>query len=168
MNSCLLSWLGVLVYLLCTLNQAIEATTHTHSAPYTRTHTHQECYGEALSQLVLANLMATADYDGDGVVSVSEFVRICMSHEEAFRYGDVDGDGHMSFDEVWFMLKAHFDGKTGGSRSPIRGAGKGQGLTEGDVRRMFDEIDVDGVHGISWAEFREHLAQQREPASIVI
>lgn len=112
--------------------------------------------------------MACADYDGDGFVSVSEFVRTCMSHEAAFHDGDVDGDGHLSFDEVWCMLKAHFDGKSGGSRSPIRGAGRSKGLTEEEVRRMFDEIDVDGVGGISWVEFREHLAQQREPANLVI
>jgi len=128
----------------------------------------QEYFGEALSQLVLGNLMATADYDGDGVVSVSEFVRICLSHEEAFLDGDLDGDGSLSFDEVWIMLKSHFDGKGGGSRSPIRGAGRDQGLTEGEVRRIFEEIDVDGEGGISWAEFREHLTQQREHGSIVI
>lgn len=117
---------------------------------------------------MIANLMACADYDGDGFVSVSEFVRICLSHEAAFSDGDMDGDGYLSFDEVWCMLKAHFDGKSGGSRSPIQGAGRGMGLTEGEVRRMFDEINGDGEEGISWPAFREHLAQQREPASIVI
>lgn len=47
----------------------------------------QSHYGEALSQLVLANIMATADFDGDGHVSPEEFVRICLQNEALFEDG---------------------------------------------------------------------------------
>lgn len=128
----------------------------------------QACYGEALSRLVVANLMATADFDGDGVISVKEFIRICLSQEAAFQDGDTDNDERLSFEEVWSLLKAHYDGKSNGSHTLIRAAGEGKGLTEADVREMYDEIDSDKRGGISWAEFREHMARQREPTALVI
>ncbi|EKU22334.1 hypothetical protein NGA_0442310 [Nannochloropsis gaditana CCMP526] len=128
----------------------------------------QACYGEALSRLVVANLMATADFDGDGVISVKEFIRICLSQEAAFQDGDTDNDERLSFEEVWSLLKAHYDGNSNGSHTPIRAAGEGKGLTEADVREMYDEIDSDKRGGISWAEFREHMARQREPTALVI
>lgn len=36
---------------------------------------------------MLANIMATADFDGDGHVSPEEFVRICLQNEALFEDG---------------------------------------------------------------------------------
>ena len=64
--------------------------------------------------------MAAADLNGDGVVSVSEFIHICLTNEAAFFAADTDGDQTLSREELWVLLKVHYDGKPKGSHSPIR------------------------------------------------
>lgn len=60
---------------------------YTYTCPSTINDHTQAHYGKALSQLVLANIMATADFDGDGHVSPEEFVRICLQNEALFEDG---------------------------------------------------------------------------------
>ncbi|KAM0947848.1 putative EF-hand domain-containing protein [Dioscorea sansibarensis] len=104
-----------------------------------------ESLGQKASEEELSRMMAVADADGDGFISLNEFLDLMAADDasaledlrHAFAVFDTDRSGSISAEELATVLRS-----------------LGEGASVAQCRRMIDSVDRDGDGMVSFEEFR--------------
>ncbi|EFB23090.1 hypothetical protein PANDA_009126, partial [Ailuropoda melanoleuca] len=109
--------------------------------------------GQDLSEAELKHLIAQVDTDGDGVISFQEFLAEMVKRmkswgseqdmREVFRAFDLDGNGHISVDELKQAMST-----------------LGEKLSQEELDAMIQEADVDKDGQVNYEEFLRILSQK--------
>ncbi|CAH1267744.1 CALM1 [Branchiostoma lanceolatum] len=102
-----------------------------------------------------------------GFITASE-LRVVMANlgeklsdeelEEMIDEADIDGDGHINYDEFYLMMKPGF---ITASELRVVMANLGEKLSEQEVEEMIDEADIDGDGHINYMEFYHMMSNQK-------
>ncbi|KAJ0978026.1 hypothetical protein J5N97_013500 [Dioscorea zingiberensis] len=104
-----------------------------------------ESLGQTASDEELARMMAVADADGDGFISLTEFLDLMSADDasaledlrHAFAVFDTDRSGSISAEELATVLRS-----------------LGEGASVAQCRRMIDSVDRDGDGMVNFEEFK--------------